>query len=66
MERIKRNPYITQNELANELHLSRSAVAGYISALMKKRNHRWKSIHVPRRRINHLHWWCQCRSKSVS
>ncbi|MBM7632065.1 PfkB family carbohydrate kinase [Geomicrobium sediminis] len=36
MERIKRNPYITQNELANELHLSRSAVAGYISALMKK------------------------------
>lgn len=33
---IKENPFITQNELANKLGLSRSAVAGYISNLMKK------------------------------
>ncbi|EZH64553.1 sugar kinase [Bacillaceae bacterium JMAK1] len=36
IESIRRNPYISQNELAKELRLSRSAVAGYISTLMKK------------------------------
>lgn len=33
---IKANPYITQQELAERLSLSRSGVAGYISNLMKK------------------------------
>ncbi|WP_240675820.1 carbohydrate kinase [Ammoniphilus sp. CFH 90114] len=33
---IKENPYITQNELAQKLGLSRSAIAGYISQLVKK------------------------------
>ncbi|WP_042418288.1 carbohydrate kinase [Geomicrobium sp. JCM 19038] len=36
IDQIRRNPYVTQNELANELQLSRSAVAGYISSLIKK------------------------------
>ncbi|WAA08607.1 carbohydrate kinase [Fervidibacillus albus] len=35
-ELIKENPYITQNELAQKLQLSRPAVANYISSLMKK------------------------------
>lgn len=33
---IKENPFISQQELSVKLGLSRSAVAGYISALMKK------------------------------
>lgn len=33
---IKGNPFISQNELASQLGLSRSAVAGYISQLVKK------------------------------
>lgn len=33
---IKQNPYISQIELAQILNLSRSAVAGYISSLMKQ------------------------------
>ncbi|MBE9915557.1 winged helix-turn-helix transcriptional regulator [Paenibacillus donghaensis] len=33
---IKENPFISQQELSAKLGLSRSAVAGYISALMKK------------------------------
>ncbi|KIL41261.1 hypothetical protein SD70_08410 [Gordoniibacillus kamchatkensis] len=33
---IKANPFITQNELSAQLGLSRSAVAGYISALVRK------------------------------
>ncbi|QKS70702.1 winged helix-turn-helix transcriptional regulator [Paenalkalicoccus suaedae] len=32
---IQQNPYISQQELADQLDLSRSAVAGYISNLMK-------------------------------
>ncbi len=32
---IQRNPFISQQEIADELSLSRSAVAGYISSLMK-------------------------------
>ncbi|WAA13120.1 carbohydrate kinase [Fervidibacillus halotolerans] len=35
-ELIQGNPYITQNELAQKLQLSRPAVANYISSLMKK------------------------------
>ncbi|SDO28897.1 carbohydrate kinase [Alkalicoccus daliensis] len=33
---IKQNPYISQQEIASELKLSRSAAAGYISSLMKE------------------------------
>ncbi|CAI9390339.1 MULTISPECIES: carbohydrate kinase [Bacillaceae] len=33
---IKENPFVTQNELAEKLGLSRSAVAGYISSLTKE------------------------------
>jgi pseudouridine kinase len=33
---IRENPYITQNEMADKLQLSRSAVAVYISNMMKK------------------------------
>ncbi|WP_027409986.1 carbohydrate kinase [Anoxybacteroides tepidamans] len=33
---VRQNPFITQNELAERLGLSRSAVAGYISSLTKQ------------------------------
>ncbi|WP_462406149.1 carbohydrate kinase [Gracilibacillus sp. Marseille-QA3620] len=33
---IKDNPFITQNEIAGKLNLSRSAIAGYISSLTKQ------------------------------
>ncbi|MBU9711147.1 carbohydrate kinase [Evansella tamaricis] len=36
LEMIKANPFISQQELAERLDLSRSAVAGYISALVKQ------------------------------
>lgn len=36
LKHIKQNPFISQNELASSLGLSRSAVAGYISSLMKQ------------------------------
>ncbi|WP_158734790.1 carbohydrate kinase [Alteribacillus sp. YIM 98480] len=36
LEWIRKNPYISQNELAGALQLSRSAVAGYISSLIKQ------------------------------
>jgi pseudouridine kinase len=36
LELIRKNPFITQNELAEQLELSRSAVAGYISSLTKQ------------------------------
>ncbi len=32
---IRQNPYITQQELAERVNISRSAVAGYVSSLMK-------------------------------
>lgn len=36
LEKIRENPFISQNELAEHFQLSRSAVANYISSLMKK------------------------------
>jgi pseudouridine kinase len=36
-ELIRANPFIAQNELATELNLSRSAVAGYIASLVRER-----------------------------
>ncbi|WP_455661791.1 carbohydrate kinase [Pradoshia sp.] len=33
---IKENPFLTQNEIAGKLNLSRSAIAGYISSLTKQ------------------------------
>ncbi|TJY40720.1 winged helix-turn-helix transcriptional regulator [Cohnella pontilimi] len=36
MELIRRNPFVTQQEIAESIGISRSAVAGYIAALTKK------------------------------
>jgi len=36
LQLIKENPFVTQNELAEKMGLSRSAVAGYISSLTKE------------------------------
>lgn len=36
-EAIRANPFISQQELANQLRLSRSAVAGYIAGLIRER-----------------------------
>ena len=36
IQHIKENPFISQNELAEKMKLSRSAVAGYISSLTKQ------------------------------
>jgi len=36
LELIHRNPFITQNEIAAEVGISRSAVAGYIASLTKR------------------------------
>lgn len=33
---IRHNPFITQNEIADSVGISRSAVAGYVAALMRK------------------------------
>src|SRR5438067_1389136 len=37
LELIRANPFISQQELANQLGLSRSAVAGYIAGLIRER-----------------------------
>lgn len=37
LERIRANPFISQQDLATELGLSRSAVAGYIAGLIRER-----------------------------
>jgi pseudouridine kinase len=37
LELIRSNPYISQQDLANQLGLSRSAVAGYIASLIRER-----------------------------
>lgn len=36
LQLIQENPFLTQNELAEKTGLSRSAVAGYISALTRE------------------------------
>lgn len=47
---IKKNPFISQNEIARELKLSRSAVANYISSLMRKGEIVGRAYILPRER----------------
>lgn len=47
---IKANPFISQQELAEQLHLSRSAVAGHIAALIRERRLLGRAYVLPERR----------------
>lgn len=50
LELIRTNPFISQQELADQLHLSRSAVAGHISALIRDRQLLGRAYVLPERR----------------
>jgi pseudouridine kinase len=50
LELIKDNPFISQQELAEQLHLSRSAVAGHIAALIRERRLLGRAYVLPQRR----------------
>ncbi|MFC5407425.1 carbohydrate kinase [Cohnella soli] len=47
MSLIRRNPFISQNEIAAAIGISRSAVAGYIASLTKKGNLRGRAYVLP-------------------
>jgi pseudouridine kinase len=49
-ELVRSNPFISQQELADQLHLSRSAVAGHISALIRERRLLGRAYVLPERR----------------
>nr|WP_307728510.1 carbohydrate kinase [Massilia solisilvae] len=49
-ELIRTNPFISQQELADQLHLSRSAVAGHIAALIRERRLLGRAYVLPERR----------------
>lgn len=49
-ELIRANPFISQQELADQLHLSRSAVAGHIAALIRERRLLGRAYVLPERR----------------
>jgi pseudouridine kinase len=49
-EAIRANPFISQQELANRLGLSRSAVAGYIAGLIRERKLLGRAYVLPDRR----------------
>jgi pseudouridine kinase len=49
-EAIRANPFISQQELANQLGLSRSAVAGYIAGLIRERRLLGRAYVLPDRR----------------
>jgi pseudouridine kinase len=49
-ELIRANPFISQQELAEQLHLSRSAVAGHIAALIRERRLLGRAYVLPQRR----------------
>jgi pseudouridine kinase len=49
-EAIRANPFISQQELANRLGLSRSAVAGYIAGLIRERKLLGRAYVFPRHR----------------
>jgi pseudouridine kinase len=49
-ELIRANPFISQQELADQLHLSRSAVAGHIAALIRERRLLGRAYMLPERR----------------
>ncbi len=50
LELIRANPFIAQQELANQLGLSRSAVAGYIAGLIRERKLLGRAYMFPDRR----------------
>jgi pseudouridine kinase len=50
LELIRANPFISQQELANQLGLSRSAVAGYIAGLIRERKLLGRAYVLPDRR----------------
>jgi pseudouridine kinase len=49
-ELVRANPFISQQELATQLHLSRSAVAGHIAALIRERRLLGRAYVLPERR----------------
>jgi pseudouridine kinase len=49
-ELIRSNPFISQQELAEQLNLSRSAVAGHIAALIRERRLLGRAYVLPERR----------------
>lgn len=49
-ELVRANPFISQQELAAKLHLSRSAVAGHIAALIRERRLLGRAYVLPQRR----------------
>jgi pseudouridine kinase len=49
-ELIRANPFISQQELANQLSLSRSAVAGYIAGLIRERKLLGRAYVLPDKR----------------
>jgi pseudouridine kinase len=50
LDLIKANPFVSQQELAEQLHLSRSAVAGHIAALIRERRLLGRAYVLPQRR----------------
>jgi pseudouridine kinase len=50
LELIRANPFIAQQDLANQLGLSRSAVAGYIAGLIRERKLLGRAYVLPDRR----------------
>jgi pseudouridine kinase len=50
LELIRANPFISQQELAGQLHLSRSAVANHIAALIRERRLLGRAYVLPDRR----------------
>jgi pseudouridine kinase len=50
LELIRANPFISQQELADQLHLSRSAVANHIAALIRERRLLGRAYVLPARR----------------
>jgi pseudouridine kinase len=49
-ELVRTNPFISQQELADQLHLSRSAVAGHLAALIRERRLLGRAYVLPERR----------------
>ncbi|MEM5594647.1 winged helix-turn-helix transcriptional regulator [Niallia circulans] len=50
LQLIKENPFVTQNEIAEKMGLSRSAVAGYISSLTKEGKLLGRAYVLPKRK----------------
>lgn len=47
---IRDNPFLTQNELAEKMNLSRSAVAGYVASLIKKGEITGRAYIIPQKK----------------